>query len=173
MSEISIKFRLTDGDIQKYNKTATGKVGGIINIIFCTFIGYFIVKNIMSDEKSWVIIVTFSALFLFFLLRPLISGRNVKKLYKNSFILRTDTVVDFYNDHIVEKNEGGETGIRYEEHFPLEAIKSVIETNEYFTFFISPLEAIIIPKRALSEEHTVKLNNLIQNVFPGRFEKRS
>ena len=173
MSEMSLNFRLNIDDLIKFNKVALRRSNNIITVMFLVLFGYMIIANISSGYIPYTLIGVIILGALFILFRPLITKKTVEKTFKNYFAFKTNIVIDFYNDHIVERNEGGETGISFEEHFPLEAIRSISETKEHYMFLISPVEALIIPKRSMSEEDTVKMNNLIQNVFIGRYEKRN
>lgn len=173
MSEINIRFRLNEEDLISYNKTVARQRGRLANIVFIIMLGYVLITAFAYDNISYPMIAAVIFLFAAFLLKPVLRKRSIKKAYKKFFALRTDTIYEFYNDHIVERNEGGETEIFFEHHFPLEAIKNVIETENQYLFFTSPIEAILIPKRAITPEDAEKMNNLILNVFSGKYQKRS
>lgn len=173
MSEINIRFRLSEEDLISYNNYLSGRKNKISNMIFLVMAGYIIITGFAFDRVSYPMIAALVFILAAFLLKPVLRKQNMKKAYKNYYARRTDIIYEFYNDHIVEKNEGGETGVFFENHFPLEAIKSVIETDSQYLFFTSPIEALLIPKRALNEGDAEKMNNLILNVFSGRYQKRS
>lgn len=172
MSEITIKYRLTIDDFLKNSNISSIRSFSFISIIFCGYAVYNIVRSISLGESPLLMVI----LLLFFLgsmfLRPVILKNNAKKAFSKNFAFKTDIVVDFFNDHIVEKNEGGETKIQFENHFPLEAIKKVEETQEHYIFFVTRSEILVIPKRALNEEQTEKISNLIQNVFLNRYQRK-
>lgn len=172
MSEISIKYRLTIDDFLKNSNFSSIRSFSFISIIFCGYAVYSIVRSISQGQSPLLMVI----LLMFFLgsmfLRPLILKNNAKKVFSKNYAFKTDIVVDFFNDHIVEKNEGGETNIRFENHFPLEAIKRVEETQEHYIFFVTRSEILVVPKRALNEEQTEKISNLIQNVFLNRYQRK-
>lgn len=172
MSEIRVKYRLNQDDLFKFNMAVSRKSTKIVNFVNIILILFLAVESLIS--KTSYAVTAFLIIGLCFLIftKPVVLKNNTKKIYNNYFALKTDIIVEFYNDHIVEKNEGGETQISFEEHFPLESVKNVIETDEHFLFFISPFEAIILPKRALQSEDMTKINNLLLNVFNGKYEKQ-
>lgn len=173
MSEISLRFRLTTEDLMSYAKSASGGRSRTLNYIFCVAAVFFIVRNILSEDSSYVITALLLIFVLTVLFRPYFEMRMVRKHQKDHYALKTDISLEFFDDHIVEKSMGGETGIEFENHFPLEAIMNILETNEHFAFFVSPIEAIIAPKRAMSEEDREKLKNLIENLFINKYQRRS
>ena len=169
MSEITLNFRLTTDDIVKYNNITGKRLYRIISIVFFAVAMFYIVDSIYTKTFSAVITAAFLVLFLVFVTNPVWSEYLIRRTYKNNFMLRQNTTVLFYQDHIVEKSEDG-SKIMYEEHFPLEAIKSIIESKEHYLLFISPVQAIIIPKRAMNEEDREKMKNLILNIFSNRYK---
>lgn len=173
MSEISLRFRLTTEDLTNYTKSVSGGRSRILNYIFCAVAVFFIVSNILSENTSYVITALLLIFVLTVLFRPSLEARMIRKRQKNYYALKTDISLEFFDDHIVEKNIGGETKIEFENHFPLEAITNIVETDEHFAFFVSPVEAIIAPKRAMSEEDREKLKNLIENLFINKYQRRS
>lgn len=169
MSEITLNFRLTTDDIVKYNNITGKRLYRIISIVFFAVAMFYIVDSIYTKTFSAVITAAFLVLFLVFVTNPVWSKYLIRRTYKNNFMLRQNTAVLFYQDHIVEKSDSG-SKIVYEEHFPLEAIKSIIESKEHYLLFISPVQAIIIPKRAMNEEDKEKMKNLIVNIFSNRYK---
>lgn len=169
MCEMSVRFRLNNDDILNNPLIIPKRSISPVLLIFCGFAAYSIVNEVKSGRSP----IIMTAVLLFFIgsmiLRPFLYKRNIKKAYEKNYAFRTDIIVEFYNDHIVEKNDGGETNIKFESHFPLEAIQRATETQDSFVFNITGTEVLIIPKRALDEEQKQKLKNLIQNVFSNRF----
>lgn len=172
MGEINLRFRLEEEDYINFNKVTMRKGSNLITIIFILNLFFLLYLNIKDNKSVSVSIVcAIIVVFVLLILRPFLVKSELKKAIRNHFLLRTETTVEFYQDHIVEKNEGGETNIRFESHFPLEAIKKIIETNDLYLFFISPIEAIILPKRVMGEEDFIKMNNLITNLFSNRYQR--
>ena len=172
MREIEVRFRITMEDLITYNKSMMKSRNRISNIFFFAIAAYFIFSSFMNNEISYTLIAALVFIALIFAIRIIFRNKGVEKAYKKYYGLKTDLIVEFYNDHLVEKNEGGETGISFETHFPLEAIQRIIETEEQYLLMTSPAEMIMIPKRTVSAEDKEKLGNLIANVFQNRYEKR-
>lgn len=171
MSEISLKFRLTTEDVAEYTNVIAGKGSKLLRFILCAITVYFIADNIISEDGSYVFAALLIIFVLLIILRPFIDGKiNMKRMNKY-YALKTDISVEFFEDHIVEKNIGGETKIEFENHFPLEAITNIVETDKQYAFFVSAMEAIIIPKRVMSEEDKQKIKNLIDNLFSDKYIK--
>ncbi len=173
MCEMSLKFRLTMNDFISFSSIAGKRAKKTDVFMIFALVVFWAAEMYFYGEVS----VTITAMLLFvvilFLTKPLWIKRSVKRQYKNHFSLKGDTVIEFYDDHIVGKSGGGETKIEYEDHFPFEAFISVLETNEHYLFFTSPAEALLVPKRAMNSEEAQKTDNLIKNIFADRYRKLS
>lgn len=165
MTEMSLKYTLSTQDFLDYNKNAM-KPNRLKTLM--KFILMISVVGLLAIAVDGYIvgIITGAILICIMLLTPFAVRQNAKRIFLNSYQSKTGVTVDFYDDHIVEKIEGYDTvGIDSEIHFPLEIFVRAEETQTLFILYISPLEALVIPKRVMSAEETEKMNNLLCNIF--------
>lgn len=78
--------------------------------------------------------------------------------------------VDFYGDHFVyryiptDKFRGN-----FEKHYAFNKVTSVIDSNKAIAFAFGETDTVLIPKRALDEEKSMMISNLIENYFKSKF----
>lgn len=172
MEEFKFCFRLTYDDLVKYNKIITKNENRKVSLMLFTVAAIIVAMSYLFESVSPSLIAIFIVVFIAIILRPVWIKYILKKPYKKYFGFKKDTIVEFYGDHIVERSGEGESKIEFEEHFPLEAIDKIIETNEYYLFFISLTEAMLMPKRAITGEDVQNMNIYLEKHFGGKIEKR-
>ena len=114
--------------------------------------------------------------FLSFIIIPkaasLITVFSQIKQNNESQLSRRPVTVDFYGDHIVysfgstERFRGS-----FERHYAFCDVISVIDSIGSFAFSFGENDTVIIPKRALSDENSQMINNLIENLFKNKLVK--
>ena len=170
MSEITLDFRLTLEDMMDFGSLNLKVANKKITLIYF----FVIVVNLIfaiSHKDILFLFVSFGWLILAVTI-PMLNKRKAKKIYSKSYLLSHDMHVEFYQDHIVTKllpNEQSKT--EGEVHYPLEVIMNITESDDNFFFFINPVMAVVMPKRAMSEEDRKKLFYLISNRFSGKFNR--
>ncbi len=87
-------------------------------------------------------------------------------------MMKRPITVDFYGDHIVhisgstERFKGS-----FEKHYPFTDVTSVIESKVSLVFDFGEKGSVLIPKRALNNESSKMIGNLIENLFKNKFVK--
>lgn len=80
--------------------------------------------------------------------------------------------IDFYGDHFVyryiptEKFKGS-----FEKHYAFSSVTNVIDSSNVIAFAFGETNTVLIPKRALDEEKSTMISNLIENYFKSKFIK--
>lgn len=171
MSEITLRYRLTLEDLLNFNKIALS--GNFRSMRIASMFLAVLTGGLFIATGMKLTGIGFAAAFLLSgLLYPAIVCRKTKKALGSSFFLSHDLQLEFYNDHLVEKMlPTQESALETENHIPFEKIIHITESDDLFLFLISPLEAIVAPKRAFSDEDRKKLFYLIQNLFSDKFDR--
>lgn len=171
MSEITVRYKMTVDDLVNFNDVAFKKKTLMMRVIclFCALMTGFI--SVMAENIK--LAVTEAVIFLIIgIAYPYILRYTTRKHYVNAFILDKENQLEFYNDHLVEKVLPSYEGAYESEiHVPFEKILNITETDEMFLFFLTPIEAIGVPKKFFTKEDRVKLFHLIDNVFSTRFTR--
>ncbi len=134
-------------------------------------IGIFLAVAIyMTADASVAVFALISFLVIPVVANEIYNSSRVNSYFKYKITKRPITI-DFYNDHIVytfERNEKYK-GI-YERHYGFDTLQAVAEFEKIFNLAFKN-ESVIIPKRALSEEQTQMVYNLIDNYFKDKYVK--
>ncbi len=170
MSEITLKYSLTVDDLVHFNDTVLQKKTVMIRAV-CLVITFVWAFFFIFEENYRALPVALIFLVLGVIYPYLLKSEN-RKVYKDYHLLGKEIQLEFYNDHIVEKVLPAHEGdYESELHVPFEAIVNITETDEIFLFFISPINAIGVPKEVFTKEDRIKLFHLIENVFSDRFTR--
>lgn len=172
MSEITLRYTLTLDDLVNFSEVAMKKKTVSMRILClvltCVWAFFFVAFKEYGIMAFAVVFLLIGAFY------PYVLKYTAKKSYAKSFMLKKETQLEFYNDHLVEKIlPNSESGYESEMHIPFEKIINITETDGLFLFFITPIEAIGAPKSAFTEQDREKLFNLIENVFSTRFTQIS
>ena len=170
MSEITLDYRLTLEDLLDFGSLNLKVANKRFTIFYCLLI----ITNLFLAVINRNITFAFLCVgwLILAVLIPVINKNKVKKVYSKSVFLKHDIHTEFYQDHIVTNLLPSEQSkAQAEHHYPLEAIINITESDDNFFFFVSPIEGIVIPKRAMSEEDRKKIFYLISNRFSGKFNR--
>ena len=89
-----------------------------------------------------------------------------------SLMAQRPVTVDFYGDHIVYKFGSTERFKgTFEKHYAFSKVTGVIESLNSLAFSFGEKESVVIPKRALSDENSQMIDNLIENLFKNKLVK--
>ncbi len=174
MSEINIEFTLSKDEYLSFNRIMTGPGVRRNNIVLLIIVSFACAATCFSFGKVDIMtVVCWAVLYIFAVFFSSVSmKRAVKTAYDKSKRLKANRKIEFFNDHIETMIQNGREDISSTNaHYPLEAIKGVFENGILYVFVISPLEAIIIPKRALLSEQEEKLHALIMNMYPNSYKR--
>lgn len=134
----------------------------MITLLFSGFMWY------ASDESAAIF------MFISFMIAPIVANNIYYFSYMKSIFtskLTTRQVnIDFYADHLVyilspDSNYKGKN----ERHFGFDRVVNVFEFPNAFIFAFKDEGGVNIPKRALNEEQTDMIYNLIDNMFKDKF----
>ena len=117
-----------------------------------------------------------AAIFMFisFAVAPIVASNiyyySYMKSYYTSLLTNREITVDFYDDHMVymlspDNNYKGKN----ERHFGFDKVVNVFEFPNTFIFVFKDEGGVNIPKRALNEEQTAMIYNLIENMFKNKY----
>ena len=168
MKEMSLQFTLMPEEYEEYNRHALKpNIRNTVIRLFLMLIAVVAIAVIAGDYGTGIIMGALLSVII--ILTPFISKSNIKKAFFKSYQSKANITVDFYDDHIVEKIDDFDTlGIETETHFPFEIFIKGEETELLYVLFISPMEALIVPKRVMTPEDKEKMNNFMSNIFSER-----
>lgn len=170
MSEITLDFRLTLEDMMDFGSLNLKVTNKRLIMIYCLLIITNLILGVVGKDPVFVFLCI--GWLVLAVTIPMLNKRKAKKIYSKSYLLNHDMHIEFYQDHIVTRllpNEQSKT--EGEVHYPLEVIMNITESDDNFFFFINPIMAVVMPKRAMSEEDRRKLFNLISNRFSDKFNR--
>ena len=174
MSEISLSFTLTKREFYEFNRLMMKPAQRKKNIIFLlAYAAFCITFSLASEKPDYVVFISLAVLYgIVFAVNFIMNKRKIEKTYDKSPRLKAARNMEFFSDHLVEKNIPDENvrGIS-EVHYPFEAVKGVFETDDIYVFLVSPLEALLVPKRALNTEAAEKIGNLVKNLFAYKYKR--
>ena len=85
---------------------------------------------------------------------------------------RRPITIDFYGDHIVYKFLSTERFKgSFEKHYAFSDVTGVVDSINSLAFSFGGKDSVIIPKRALDEESSQMIMNLIENFFKNKIVK--
>ncbi len=115
-------------------------------------------------------VTVFFGIFINFFVGDIVNRTYMMKTTLKSKIGKRPVTIDFYNDHfeILHFPDEYYKG-KSEKHYPLWAVKMVIENKDYFYFKLEDYSTLIIPKRDVENENILKIKNMIDNLYPDRF----
>ncbi len=166
MKYFSVSFSLDDKDYAYYNKASLRKIfitrckKMIIPMIFLVALGFF--YGSVSFFVYSLILYSLTGIII-----PQLTNKEfMKKNKSNSRFLQKETIVDFYSDYLVVRNESDSKTKSYSlRHYGFDTVCAVEENEEYISFLFSTNNFLIIPKRVLSDENFSMIKNLIENLF--------
>lgn len=171
MKYFSVSFNLTSEDYSVYSKNGirASLILRLKKIIFP--LAFFIVAGLVADMPLMLMFIPL--LFASGIIVPYIVDKDyVKALYKNSFILKKEMTVDFYDNHFVITTNADEfTKSSSEKHFGFDTVAAVNENDTFLFFIFRTNNILIVPKRALSPEQYGMIKNLIENLFADKYRK--
>lgn len=115
-------------------------------------------------------VMAFFLLLILFFVGDIVNRTYMMKANQKSTIAKRPITVDFYDNHfeiicLPDENYKGKS-VR---HYPLWAVKIVIENEKHIYFKLEDYSSLIIPKRMIDSESLVKIKNMIDNLYPDRF----
>lgn len=170
MSEITLDYRLTLDDLMDFGSLNLKVNNKRMMMLYAILI---ILNLVLAFFEKEILFLFLSAgwLALAFII-PAVNKRKVRKVYSKSYLLNHDIRAEFFEDHIETRMIPNEQSkAQAENHYPLETIINITESDDNFFFFINPIEGIVIPKRAMSAEDRKKLFYLISNMFSDKFNR--
>lgn len=119
-----------------------------------TVLGFFVVTIIMLAFVAGVICFKIT--------------RRVKQRIKtdNTGTMGSDNVLRFYDDHLEMESENfkSHSELRYEQFYEL------METKDYYMFYISVNQAYMIRKKDVKTEEVSLFSEFLQCIFEGRYK---
>lgn len=160
MKDFSFKYTLTLDELLQFNTVAMMKKTASIRIL-CVIIT--VVWAIVFIAVKEFIVAAFAVVFLIMgAVYPMILKKIARSGYKNSYMYGKEIQLEFYKDHMVEKIlPTADDMFESEAHYPYNKIIQVLDTDDLFLFFVSPLEAIGVPKNRVSDDIYVKVVGVI------------
>lgn len=133
-------------------------------IFICIFIcfGFFM-------EQYELIYYSFLSFILIPKIAEIITVFSQIKKSNECLMARRPITVDFYADHIVysfgstERFKGS-----FERHYAFSDVTGVVDSTGSLAFSFGERDSVIIPKRALNNESSQMIGNLIENLFKNK-----
>ena len=124
---------------------------------------------------AWGNITTFGFFIVAVIMLAFIAGvisfkitRRVKQRIKtdNAGTMGSDSVLRFYDDHLEMESENfkSHSELRYEQFYEL------METKDYYMFYISVNQAYMIRKKDVKAEEVSMFSEFLQCMFEGRYK---
>ena len=113
---------------------------------------------IVKEEGTYpeILFYVTGAIFLIFLLRPLIYIPRVQAIWKTKMKIPKEYVWEFTSDQLVYTSKFGQLIYNWDIFY------RISEQKNFFSFFVSLAEYYVIPKRVLTEDQIKNLRALIK-----------
>lgn len=165
MPEVVLRYKLTTDDLMLFRKELMQKKTNSMYILsaICAVAtaGYGIAFQMYALSVICAVIFLTAGLVY-----PVLLKKSMRKKYENALFQGKDTQLSIYNDHVEQivfpEYEGA---YEAEINIPNERIENVTETDDVIIFFISSVESIIFPKRAMNEEEEKVLRKVMNKRF--------
>lgn len=168
MKNFSISFTLTKEDYKKFYKTLNESM--TMQRLKLTAISLVVAFAFTLMNLYSLAVTAFFLMFILFFLGDIINRTYIMRMNDKSRIGKRQTTVDFYNDHfeivyLPDENFKGKS----ERHYPLTAVRMVLQNKEFFFFKLEDSTTLIIPRRDVDETAYTKIRNMIDNLYPDKF----
>lgn len=168
MKFFSISFTLQKDDYKFFNEVINKSL--MVQRLKYTAIALAILLVFTVMNLYSLAVTAFFLLFILFFVADIINRIYFMKMNEKAKIGKRHTVIDFYDNHfeviyLPDENFKGKS----EKHYPLGAVKMVMENKRHIYFKLEDYSSIIIPKRMIDGESLSKIKNMIDNLYPDRF----
>ncbi len=179
---MDIKVHLTLEDYQEFNNSyALKKLKGSVNRFklfgfICIFLllGYIVTSqlstnfNNISDlvgegrqGNSSLNLYMFLAFIGILIIGILINiNKRTKEFYNSNTLLRAQQNYSFFDDHIDINSENGYSRITWDQ------VNSIVFLKSCYAIFISTVQALVIPRRILSQTEVSQLEGIFTRCLP-------
>jgi hypothetical protein len=151
-SKFNFKFKINKRDILDYNlwyfKTKWSNWLFFMVSILVIFLNLFLAYLKGLDTESIISLFWPTFLMIFFWISIiLLTWRQIHVSFKTNKSIQDEVEFSFYDDHIKYKSKSVESITDWKIFY------KIVESNNHFFLFISKIQALLLPKRALNKDN--------------------